>query len=67
MVPFWTIASGVEPDSAEVKMVPMTTVLCDASTARKILRLVEDLENHDDVQKVYFNAEIDDEILAEQS
>ena len=61
------VASGVEPDSAEVTMVPMTTVPCDASTARKILRLVEDLENHDDVQKVYFNAEIDDEILAEQS
>lgn len=54
----------IEPDSAEITMIPNTVVACDAPTAEKILRLVENLEDHDDVQKVYTNADIPDEVMA---
>jgi YebC/PmpR family DNA-binding regulatory protein len=57
-------AAGLEPDSAEVTMLPMATVACDAGTAEKVLRLIDALEDHDDVQKVYHNAEIPDEVMA---
>ncbi|MHC4989796.1 MAG: YebC/PmpR family DNA-binding transcriptional regulator [Planctomycetota bacterium] len=52
------VGAGIEPDSAEVMMVPGTTVECDAATAAKIIRLVDELEDHDDVQKVHHNAEL---------
>lgn len=51
-------------DSAELSMVPDTTVpVKDSETARKILNLMEDFEDHDDVQEVYANFDIPDEIL----
>jgi YebC/PmpR family DNA-binding regulatory protein len=53
----------IEPDSAEITMIPNTTVECDASTAEKVLRLTETLEDHDDVQKVYTNADIPEEVM----
>ncbi len=56
--------AGITPDSAEVTMVPANTVNCDEDTAAKVMRLVDALEDHDDVQKVYNNAEIDDDIIA---
>lgn len=54
----------IEPDSAEITMIPQNTVECDASTAEKVLRLVDALEDEDDVQKVHHNAEIPDEVMA---
>lgn len=57
------IAAGVEPDSAEITMIPANTVPCDEDTAAKVLRLIDVLEEHDDVQKVYHNADIADEVL----
>ena len=57
-------AAGIEPDSAEITMLPQTTVSCDAGTAGKVLRLIEALDDHDDSQKVYHNAEIPDELIA---
>jgi len=57
-------AAGVEVDNAEVSMVPLTTVACDAKAAEKVMRLVETLEDHDDVQKVFTNADIPDEVMA---
>ncbi len=51
-------------DSAEVTMIPASTVACDEQTAAKVLRLVDALDEYDDVQKVYHNAEIDDEVMA---
>ena len=48
-------------------MIPSTTVACDASTAGKVLRLIEAIEEHDDVQKVYTNADIPDEVIASLS
>lgn len=58
-------AAGIEPDSAEITMVPQTTVECDSKTAEQIMRLVDALDDHDDVQKVYHNAEIPEEVLAQ--
>ena len=57
--------AGVEPDSAEISMVPSTTVACDLKTAQKILHLTDVLEDHDDVQKAYTNADIPDEVMAQ--
>jgi YebC/PmpR family DNA-binding regulatory protein len=51
--------------SAELSRVPQTTVpIHDEETARKILNLMEDFEDHDDVQNVYANFDIPDPILA---
>ena len=50
--------------SAELSMVPQNTVpVGDEETARKILNLMEDFEDHDDVQNVYANFDIPDEVL----
>ena len=51
-------------DSAEISMVPQNTIpVNDIDTARKILALMEDFEEHDDTQNVYANFDIPDEIL----
>ena len=51
-------------DSAEATMVPSTTVaLGTAEDAKKVLRLIDALDDHDDVQGVYANFDIPDEIL----
>jgi YebC/PmpR family DNA-binding regulatory protein len=56
--------AGMEVISDELAMVPTTTVpLEDVSDARKILRLLEALDDHDDVQNVWSNFEAADEIL----
>jgi YebC/PmpR family DNA-binding regulatory protein len=57
-------AGGIEPDSAEITMIPANTVACDEKTAEKIVRLTEALEDHDDVQKVYSNADIPEDVMA---
>jgi transcriptional/translational regulatory protein YebC/TACO1 len=51
---------------AEISMVAQNDVaVSDAETARKILALMEDLEDHDDVQNVYSNFDIPDEIMSQ--
>jgi YebC/PmpR family DNA-binding regulatory protein len=55
---------AVTVESAEAARVPKTTVQLDEKTAIQMLRLVEKLEALDDVQKVYFNAEFSDDVLA---
>jgi YebC/PmpR family DNA-binding regulatory protein len=57
-------AAEIEADSAEITLIPSTTVTCDESTAEKVMRLTDNLEDHDDVQKVYTNADIPDDIMA---
>lgn len=52
-------------DEAEVTQLPTTTVPVDAQAAPKVLRLVDALEDLDDVQAVYANFDIPDEVLAE--
>ena len=55
---------GLTPESAELAMVPSTYSECDADTAEKALRLLDALEDLDDVQNVYSNADIPEEVLA---
>ena len=56
--------NGLTVDSAEASRVPKTTVALDEKHAVAMLRLVEKLEALDDVQKVYFNADISDDVFA---
>ena len=57
------ITAGFVPDNAEVTMQAATQAELDAETAEKLLRLIERLEDLDDVQNVYSNADISDEIM----
>ena len=59
------VAGGLEPAQAEVTMRPSSSVTLDADDARRVVRLLDMLEDLDDVQQVYSNVEISDEILAE--
>ena len=57
-------AAGFSTESAELTMVPKTTVeVSEESTAKKILRLVDALEENDDVQDVYANFDIPERVL----
>jgi YebC/PmpR family DNA-binding regulatory protein len=58
------IAAGVEPAAAELTMIPQATVACDEASGQTVMRLIEALEDHDDVQKVFSNADIPDAVLA---
>ena len=56
---------GVTVVSADLTLVPQTVIeVADESEAKKILRLVDAIDDHDDVQNVYANFDIPDEILA---
>jgi YebC/PmpR family DNA-binding regulatory protein len=57
-------AAGMAPQTAEVTMRAETNNNLNADDARKMMTLLDMLEDLDDVQKVYSNAEISDEILA---
>jgi transcriptional/translational regulatory protein YebC/TACO1 len=57
-------AAGIEVESADVAWLPSVSVpLADDDAARKVLRLVDALEDCDDVQNVWANFDISDEIL----
>ena len=55
--------AGFSPESAEVTMVPSTQAELDLDTAQKVVRLIDMLEDLDDVQNVYSNASISDDIM----
>ena len=55
----------VEPESAELQRIPNTTVNLDNDTAQKILKIIELFEDNDDVQNVFHNLELTDEMMAE--
>ena len=57
-------SAGLEPEGGEVTMIASTTVPVDADGAEKIIGLVDALEDLDDVQNVYTNVDIPDEVLA---
>ncbi len=61
------LAAGIEPSSAEVTMVPQSTVHVAGEDAARLLRLLEALEEQDDVQSVSANADLDEEELARLS
>jgi YebC/PmpR family DNA-binding regulatory protein len=57
-------AAGFSVDSAELAMIPKTSVeVADESAAKKILRLIDQLEENDDVQDVYSNFDIPERVL----
>ncbi len=57
--------AGIAFSSADLTMEAQTTIEVDVDQARSLLRLVEALEEHDDVQDVYFNFDIPDAVLEE--
>ena len=57
------VAAGVAVDSAEVALVPATLAELDEDTAPKVMKLIDMLEDLDDVQNVYTNANFTDELL----
>lgn len=57
------VTAGLTPDHAEVTMLPSTTVELDQDGAEKVMGLVDMLEDLDDIQNVYTNADIPDHIL----
>ncbi len=56
-------ASGIGFEQAELTMVPKTTVKLEENDARKTMRIVDALEDSDDVQEVYANFDIPDDVL----
>jgi len=57
-------AASIQIDSAEVQMLPTQTVpITTESAAKKVLRLLELFEDHDDVQNVYANFDIPDDVF----
>ena len=58
-------AAGIDYDSAEASFIPSMEVPLDIDGARRMLRVIEALEDSDDVQNVYANGAISDEILAQ--
>lgn len=61
------ISSGLEPESAEITMKASTSSVLEKKDAEKMVRLLEILEDLDDVQNVYSNAEISEQILEQIS
>ncbi len=56
-------ASGIELEAAELTMVPKNSVKLEENDARKTMKIMEALEDSDDVQEVYANFDIPEEIL----
>jgi len=57
-------AAGLEIDSAELAMIPDNHIAVAGDDVQKVLTFIEMIEDHDDVQKLHHNAEIDDEAIA---
>ncbi|MFO0830073.1 MAG: YebC/PmpR family DNA-binding transcriptional regulator [Phycisphaerales bacterium] len=55
-------AAKLPIENAEISWQPQSTVPLDADAARKLLALIDAIEDHDDVQKVYHNAELPDDV-----
>ena len=55
--------AGIDYESAEVEFVPSVTVALDEDGARKVFRLIEALEDSDDVQNVFANYDVSDEVM----
>jgi YebC/PmpR family DNA-binding regulatory protein len=57
-------AAGMTVDSADLAMVPQTTIaLEDVDVAKRVLRLIDALDEHDDVQSVHANFDVPDSVL----
>jgi YebC/PmpR family DNA-binding regulatory protein len=58
-------AKNIEPASSEVAQIPKVPKDVDAETGKRVLKLVEALEDHDDVQKVYTDMNVTEAMVAE--
>jgi len=58
-------SKGVKYQTAELTMIPSSSVKLSGNSAKQLLSLIDTLEEHDDVQQVYANFDIPDEILEE--
>jgi YebC/PmpR family DNA-binding regulatory protein len=58
-------ALNIEVENAELQRIPNDTITLDPETARKIYRVIEIFEDDDDVQKVFHNLELTDEMMQE--
>lgn len=58
---------GITPTVAEISQIPQNTVKLAADTGRKMLKLMDGLESNDDVQHVYSNFDLPDQIMAEMA
>ncbi|HDQ39720.1 MAG TPA: YebC/PmpR family DNA-binding transcriptional regulator [Desulfonatronum sp.] len=59
--------AGLAAESEEVTMIPHNLVPVDVDTATKIVRLMEALEDYDDVQNVYVNCDFPDELMQDEA
>jgi transcriptional/translational regulatory protein YebC/TACO1 len=59
------LKNGVKLKFAEISMVPQSYIKVDPSVARSVLKLIESLEEDDDVQEVHSNFDIPDEVIKE--
>ena len=57
--------AGMNPESAEISMLPQNTILVDVEAGQKLLRMVDALEDNEDVQQVHSNFDLPEELLAE--
>ncbi len=57
-------SAELAPESKEIARIPTNTVELDVKGARKVLKLMEVLDDHDDVQSVSANFDIPDEVMA---
>jgi len=57
------VARGIEPVHAQISRIPSSTVPVDEKAGRKIISLINSLEDHDDVVNVYANYDLADEIM----
>jgi len=55
----------IETQVAEISWVPQSQLTIDAETGRKVLALIDKLQDHDDVQNVYSNFDVPDEVMAQ--
>ncbi len=58
------VKAGIQPLSAEISKLPKSTVKLTGKQAEQMLKLMEEMEEHDDVQHVYANFDIPEEIMA---
>jgi YebC/PmpR family DNA-binding regulatory protein len=62
-----TKSKGIEPVSAEIAMIPQNTIRIEGGQAVQMLKLYEALDDHDDVQSVYANFDIDEAVMEQQA
>ena len=60
-------AAGIDYESAESSFLPTLEIALDAPTAEKVFNLIDAIEELDDVQNVYGNFDVSDEVMASLS